>query len=146
MFWRWPTGTRSCSRCSALSQLFVREGGIERWLVHTDGLGLDRDYVVSTKGILPATRFAVEAYVRFVYECPVLEGIASSLTEMFAPAIHRERIDAEDHELGGVRLVVASGQRVDVGIDLNDFDAVLSQVGRCPLEAGLVEAKVLANR
>ena len=46
-------------------------GGIERWLVLTDGLGLDRDYVVSMKGALPATRFAVEAYVRFVQDFPM---------------------------------------------------------------------------
>src|SRR4051795_4016807 len=39
------------------------DGGIERWLRLTDGLGLERPYVVSTEGILPATRFAVEAYV-----------------------------------------------------------------------------------
>jgi len=68
-------------------------GGIERWLVLTDGLGLDRDYVVSMKGALPAVRFAVEAYVRFVAERSELEAIASSLTELFAPAIHRQRID-----------------------------------------------------
>ncbi len=67
-------------------------GGIERWLVLTEGLGLDRDYVMSMEGALPATRFAVEAYVRFVAERPTLEAIASSLTEMFAPTIHRERI------------------------------------------------------
>jgi pyrroloquinoline-quinone synthase len=67
-------------------------GGIERWLVLTQGLGLDRDYVMSMEGALPATRFAVEAYVRFVAERPTLEAIASSLTEMFAPTIHRERI------------------------------------------------------
>jgi pyrroloquinoline-quinone synthase len=68
------------------------EGGIERWLVLTDGLGLDRDYVVSMKGALPATRFAVEAYVRFVQEKPLVEAVASSLTELFAPKIHKERI------------------------------------------------------
>ena len=37
------------------------EGGIARWLVLTDSLGLDRDYVTSLQGLLPATRFAVEA-------------------------------------------------------------------------------------
>ncbi len=42
------------------------EGGIARWLKLTDGLGLDRDYVTSLAGLLPATRFAVEAYVHFV--------------------------------------------------------------------------------
>jgi len=68
------------------------EGGIERWLVLTDGLGLDRDYVVSMKGALPATRFAVEAYVTFVREQPITVAVASSLTELFAPKIHKERI------------------------------------------------------
>ena len=67
-------------------------GGIERWLILTDGLGLDRDYVISQRGALPATRFAVEAYVRFVREKTLLEAVASSLTELFAPGIHRERI------------------------------------------------------
>jgi pyrroloquinoline-quinone synthase len=67
-------------------------GGIERWLVLTDGLGLDRDYVVSKQGALPATRFAVEAYVRFVAVEPLTVAVASSLTELFAPKIHRERI------------------------------------------------------
>lgn len=68
------------------------QGGIERWLVLTDGLGLDRDYVISQQGALPATRFAVEAYVRFVWDNPGLTAIASCLTELFAPKIHQERI------------------------------------------------------
>ncbi|HXT05979.1 MAG TPA: pyrroloquinoline-quinone synthase PqqC [Roseiarcus sp.] len=67
-------------------------GGIERWLVLTDGLGLPREYVVSKRGALPATRFAVEAYVRFVAIEPLTVAVASSLTELFAPKIHRERI------------------------------------------------------
>jgi coenzyme PQQ biosynthesis protein C len=68
------------------------EGGIERWLRLTDALDLPRDYVKSTKGILPGTRFAADAYLNFVRERSVLEGIASSLTELFAPGIHTERI------------------------------------------------------
>jgi pyrroloquinoline-quinone synthase len=68
------------------------EGGIERWLVLAEGVGLDRGYVMSTEGALPATKFAVEAYVHFVRERPLLEAIASSLTELFAPDIHKERI------------------------------------------------------
>jgi pyrroloquinoline-quinone synthase len=67
-------------------------GGIERWLILTDGLGLDRPYVQSMRGALPATRFAVEAYVTFVREQPLTVAIASSLTELFAPKIHKERI------------------------------------------------------
>jgi coenzyme PQQ biosynthesis protein C len=68
------------------------EGGIERWLVLTDGLGLDREYVISRRGALPATIFAVEAYVTFVREQPLTIAVASSLTELFAPKIHKERI------------------------------------------------------
>lgn len=67
-------------------------GGIERWLALTDGLGLDREYVISRKGALAATIFAVEAYVTFVREQPLTVAVASSLTELFAPKIHKERI------------------------------------------------------
>jgi len=68
------------------------DGGIARWLKLTDGLGLDRDLVTSLRAILPGTRFAVDAYVRFVREKTLLEAIASSLTEMFSPAIISERM------------------------------------------------------
>jgi coenzyme PQQ biosynthesis protein C len=68
------------------------EGGIERWLKLTDGLGLERDYVVSTRGLLPGTRFAADAYVRFVRERSLLEAVASSLTELFSPDIISERV------------------------------------------------------
>ena len=69
-----------------------QEGGIARWLRLCEGLGLDPEYVRSEEGALPATRFAVEAYVRFVRERTLLEAVASSLTELFAPRIHEERI------------------------------------------------------
>jgi len=68
------------------------DGGIARWLKLTDGLGLDRDEVTSLRGLLPATRFAVDAYVRFVREKTLLEAVASSLTELFSPTIIGERI------------------------------------------------------
>ena len=68
------------------------DGGIVRWLKLTEGLGLDRSYVVSTRGILPATRFAVEAYVNFCRTRSLLEAIASSLTELFSPQIIGERV------------------------------------------------------
>ena len=72
--------------------LGAEPGGIERWLILSDGLGLDRDYVTSRRGALAATRHVVEAYVRFVREEPLVVAVASSLTELFAPSIHRERI------------------------------------------------------
>jgi pyrroloquinoline-quinone synthase len=67
-------------------------GGIARWMKLVEGVGLDPVYAESTQGILPATRFAVDAYVAFVRDRSVLEAIASSLTEMFAPTIISERV------------------------------------------------------
>lgn len=69
------------------------DGGIARWLRLTAGLGLPEDLVVSTSGILPATRFAVEAYVTFCRDRSLLEAIGSSLTELFSPKIIGERIE-----------------------------------------------------
>jgi pyrroloquinoline-quinone synthase len=70
------------------------EGGIERWLILAEGVGLDRAYVASCEGVLPATRFACEAYIRWVREKSLLEAVASSLTELFAPNLHKTRIAA----------------------------------------------------
>jgi coenzyme PQQ biosynthesis protein C len=70
----------------------TEDGGIAKWLRLTDGLGLDRDMVVSGRAILPATRFAVDAYVRFVAERSLLEAIASSLTELFSPLVIGQRV------------------------------------------------------
>lgn len=69
------------------------EGGIERWLRLADAVGLDRDFVASKEGVLPATRFAVDAYVHFVRDKTLLEAVAASLTELFAPKIHAARIE-----------------------------------------------------
>jgi pyrroloquinoline-quinone synthase len=68
------------------------KGGVARWLHLARGVGLDAGYVESTAGILPGTRFAVDAYVAFVRDRTVLEAIASSLTEMFSPGIIAERV------------------------------------------------------
>ncbi|WP_036262543.1 pyrroloquinoline-quinone synthase PqqC [Methylocapsa aurea] len=68
------------------------DGGIERWLKLTDSLGFSRGYVASTQGILPGTRFAVEAYIEFCRSRSLLEAIASSLTELFSPGVISERV------------------------------------------------------
>jgi pyrroloquinoline-quinone synthase len=69
-----------------------RDGGIRRWLKLAEAVGLDTDYVASGVGVMPATRFAVDAYVHYVRERPLLQAVASSLTELFAPKIHAQRI------------------------------------------------------
>ncbi len=67
-------------------------GGVARWLKLAEGVGLDAAYVESTEGLLPGTRFAVDAYVTFVRERSLLEAIASSLTELFSPGIIAGRV------------------------------------------------------
>jgi pyrroloquinoline-quinone synthase len=122
------------------------EGGIERWLVLTDALGLDRAYVVSMQGALPATRFAVEAYVNFVRERPLLEAVASSLTELFAPKIHEERIAGmlESYDFIGVRAMQYFRRRLD---QVNrDADFALDYVKRHAATADQQAAAVDAVR
>ena len=69
-------------------------GGIARWLKLATGLGLDSDLVKSEKLALPATRFAVGAYLSFCTNRTLLEAVASSLTELFSPVIIGERVPA----------------------------------------------------
>lgn len=60
------------------------EGGIKRWLKLAEATGLNPDDVRAGKGILPATRFAVNEYLNIVRSRTLLEAVASSLTEMFS--------------------------------------------------------------
>ncbi len=117
------------------------EGGIERWLVLTDALGLERNYVMSMHGALPATRFAVEAYVNFVRERTLLEAVASSLTELFAPSIHKERIAGmlENYDFISERAMQYFRRRLDQAN--RDADFALNYVKR---NAGTREAQEAA--
>ncbi|GLK68518.1 pyrroloquinoline-quinone synthase PqqC [Hansschlegelia plantiphila] len=67
------------------------DGGIARWLKLTDDLGLDREAVMSGRLALPATKFAVTAYLTFVREQSLLAAVASSLTELFSPSVIQVR-------------------------------------------------------
>ena len=69
------------------------EGGIEAWLRLAEAVGLERDEVLDLRHVLPGVRFAVDAYVRFAQTAPWVEAAASSLTELFAPNIHKKRLE-----------------------------------------------------
>jgi pyrroloquinoline-quinone synthase len=71
-----------------------REGGIEKWLRLGEAVGLSRDELESECLLLPGVRFAVDAYVNFVATRPWIEGVASSLTELFAPSLMTARLAA----------------------------------------------------
>ena len=66
-------------------------GGIEKWLRLGEGVGLSRDDLESERLLLPGTRYAVDAYLNFVATRPWIEGVASSLTELFAPELMTRR-------------------------------------------------------
>jgi pyrroloquinoline-quinone synthase len=68
------------------------EGGLELWLRLAAGVGLDREEVRSLGRVLPPVRFACDAYVQLVRERSLVEGVASSLTEFFAPDLMSQRI------------------------------------------------------
>jgi pyrroloquinoline-quinone synthase len=68
------------------------EGGIEAWLRLGEAVGLERDEVTSLRHVLPGVRHAVDAYVNFARTRPWQESVTASLTEMFAPEIHKERL------------------------------------------------------
>jgi len=68
-------------------------GGIEAWLRLGEAVGLERGELESECRVLPGVRFAVDAYVNFARQATWQEAVSASLTELFAPTIHRRRLD-----------------------------------------------------
>jgi pyrroloquinoline-quinone synthase len=68
------------------------EGGIEAWIRLGIATGLAREEITSLKRVLPGVAFAVDAYVNFARSRPWQEAVCSSLTELFAPEIHKNRL------------------------------------------------------
>lgn len=69
------------------------DGGIEAWLRLAEAVGLERGEVESGQHVLPGVRFACDAYVNFARRATWQEAACSSLTELFAPEIHQNRLD-----------------------------------------------------
>jgi len=69
-------------------------GGIEKWLQLGEAVGLTRDEMLAHVRLLPGVRYAVDAYVNFCRTQHWLVAMAASLTELFAPALMRERLAA----------------------------------------------------
>jgi pyrroloquinoline-quinone synthase len=70
------------------------EGGLAQWVRLGVGVGLSREEIVSLEHVLPGVRFACDAYVQLVRERPLVEAVASSLTEFFSPDIMSKRLQA----------------------------------------------------
>ena len=68
------------------------EGGIEAWIRLGTATGLSREEVTDLRHVLPGVRFAVDAYIEFARTRPWQESVCASLTELFAPKIHKQRL------------------------------------------------------
>ena len=67
-------------------------GGIEAWTRLGLAVGLSREDLWSCTHVQAGVRFAVDAYVNFARRAPWQEAAISSLTELFAPKIHADRL------------------------------------------------------
>jgi pyrroloquinoline-quinone synthase len=70
------------------------DGGLALWLRLAEAVGLDAEDVASCWNVLPGVREVCDEYVEFVRTSALVEGVAASLTECFAPDLMAARIEA----------------------------------------------------
>ena len=95
------------------------EGGLALWLVLAEAVGCDPAVVARCDDVLPDVRRACDDYVELVRGATLVEAVASSLTECFAPDLMVQRIAAwerhypwvESHGLAYFRMRVGAGRR-----------------------------------
>jgi pyrroloquinoline-quinone synthase len=78
-------------------------GGIEMWIRLGEAIGVSRTEMEDERHVLPGVRFASEAYVTFCRTKPWIDGVAASLTELFAPDLMRRRIAAFPQHYSWIR-------------------------------------------
>ena len=105
-------------------------GGIEKWIRLAEATGVPRELVISERGVLPAVRYAVDAYLALVTKHSFLEAVASSLTEMFSKSLISLRMDRHGDALS-VSFIQPGIFRV----------AAVASARGCRLRAELGEAK-----
>ena len=120
------------------------EGGLALWLLLAEGVGLDRERVASTLDVLPGVRFACDSYVQLVRERSLLEAVASSLTEFFAPDLMSRRIAAWEKHYPWVRPDVLAYFRTRVTRARKDSEEAVEYVVAHATTRELQEACVAA--
>jgi pyrroloquinoline-quinone synthase len=117
----------------------TKPGGIEKWLRLVEATGLKREQALSGEGVLPATRYAVDAYVHLVSEKSLLEAIASSLTEMFSGSLITLRMDRLRQHYPWLTsgLAYFEGRLTQAPEDANFALAWVTQHARTPAEQDL---------
>jgi pyrroloquinoline-quinone synthase len=120
------------------------EGGLALWLLLAEGVGLDRERVASTRDVLPGVRFACDGYVQLVRDHSLLEAVASSLTEFFAPDLMSRRILAWEKHYPWVRSDVLAYFRTRVTRARKDSEEAVEYVVANARTRELQEACVAA--
>lgn len=122
------------------------DGGIAMWLRLAEGVGLDPELVRSEREVLPAVRFACDAYVQLVRERSLVEAVASSLTEFFSPDLMQERLAAWQRHYPWVDAEALAYFRARVPRARNDakeaLDFVLTHATTSELQDRCLEAFV----
>ena len=106
------------------------EGGLALWLRLAEGVGLDPEEVASCRSVLPGVRFACDAYVQLVQQVSLVEAVASSLTESFAPDLMSRRIAAWEQHYPWVRADVLEYFRTRVPRARRDAEQAIDYVCR----------------
>jgi pyrroloquinoline-quinone synthase len=120
------------------------EGGLALWLRLAEGVGLDREEVASCRSVLPGVRFACDSYVALVRERSLVEAVASSLTEFFAPDLMAKRILAWERHYPWVAPETLGYFRARVPRARRDAEEALDFVVRHAATAALQERCVAA--
>jgi pyrroloquinoline-quinone synthase len=120
------------------------EGGLALWLRLADGVGLDPEEVAAFRKVLPGVRFACDAYVQLVQQASLVEAVASSLTESFAPDLMSRRIEAWEKHYPWVRSDVLEYFRSRVTRARRDADQAIAFVCRSATTYVLQEKCVAA--
>lgn len=106
------------------------EGGLSLWLRLAEGVGLDPAEVASFSKVVPGVRFACDAYVDLVRRVTLVEAVASSLTESFAPDLMSRRIEAWERHYPWIRPDVLAYFRSRVTRARRDADHAIEFVCR----------------
>lgn len=120
------------------------EGGLASWLELARGVELDVEEVRDCRSVLPGVRLACDGYVQFVRESSLLEAVASSLTEMFAPTLMARRLEAWAHHYPWVRADALSYFQLRIGRASLDSQEALDFVVRHAVTSQLQERCVQA--
>ena len=120
------------------------EGGLALWLRLAEGVGLDPGEVASCRSVLPGVRFACDGYVQLVQRVSLVEAVASSLTESFAPDLMSRRIEAWEKHYPWVRPDVLEYFRTRVTRARTDSEQAIDFVRRNATSYDLQEKCVTA--